>query len=61
MSLFEDKSLEITGKIDRVDLGKIGDKQYVRVIDYKSSNRDLDKAGRSWASNTISNLCRCFN
>ena len=42
MSLFEDKSLEITGKIDRVDLGKIGDKQYVRVIDYKSSNRELD-------------------
>lgn len=42
MSLFEDKALEITGKIDRVDLGKIGDKQYVRVIDYKSSNRELD-------------------
>lgn len=42
MSLFEDKSLEITGKIDRVDLGKIGDKQYVRVIDYKSSNKELD-------------------
>lgn len=43
MSLFDDKSLEITGKIDRVDLGKIGDKQYIRVIDYKSSNRKIDQ------------------
>jgi ATP-dependent helicase/nuclease subunit B len=42
MSLFDDKSLEITGKIDRVDLGKIGDKQYVRVIDYKSSSKKID-------------------
>ena len=42
MTLFDDKSLEVTGKIDRVDLGKIGDKQYVRVIDYKSSLKKID-------------------
>ena len=42
MSLFDDKEVEITGKIDRVDLGKIGDKQYIRVIDYKSSDTSID-------------------
>lgn len=42
MSLFEDKSVEIIGKIDRVDLGKVGNKQYVRVIDYKSSLKSID-------------------
>lgn len=42
MTLFDDKSVEITGKIDRVDLGKVGDKQYIRVIDYKSSDMSID-------------------
>jgi len=42
MSLFDDKSLEITGKIDRVDLGKIGGDQYIRVIDYKSSSKKVE-------------------
>lgn len=42
MTLFDDKSVEITGKIDRVDLGKVGDKQYIRVIDYKSSEMSMD-------------------
>ncbi len=36
------KKIEITGKIDRVDTAKISDKQYVRIIDYKSSIKDLD-------------------
>ncbi len=36
------KNIEITGKIDRVDVAKFSDKQYVRIIDYKSSMRDLD-------------------
>ena len=34
----DDKKLEITGKIDRIDTAK----QYVRIIDYKSSMKDLD-------------------
>lgn len=36
------KKIEITGKIDRVDIAKLSDKQYVRIIDYKSSSKDLD-------------------
>ena len=38
----ENKQVEITGKIDRVDIAKLSDKQYVRIIDYKSSSKDLD-------------------
>ena len=39
----EDKTkVEITGKIDRVDVGKLNDKEYVRIIDYKSSVKSLD-------------------
>lgn len=42
MSLFDDNRLEIVGKIDRVDIGLVGGKQYVRVIDYKSSAKKMD-------------------
>lgn len=35
-------NVEITGKIDRVDIGKLNDKEYVRIIDYKSSVKSLD-------------------
>lgn len=38
----DNKNVEITGKIDRVDTAKLADKQYVRIIDYKSSTKDLD-------------------
>lgn len=36
------KRLEITGKIDRVDIGKLDEKTYVRIIDYKSSAKNID-------------------
>ena len=36
------KKVEITGKIDRIDIGKIDDDTYVRIIDYKSSIKKLD-------------------
>ena len=36
------KKVEITGKIDRLDVAKLNNKQYVRIIDYKSSSKDLD-------------------
>lgn len=36
------KKMRIQGRIDRIDRAKIGDKSYLRVIDYKSSSRDLD-------------------
>ena len=38
----ENKNIVITGKIDRVDTAKLADKQYVRIVDYKSSIKDLD-------------------
>lgn len=42
MNLENGKRVEITGKIDRVDVGKIDDKNYVRIIDYKSSIKNID-------------------
>lgn len=38
----EGRKVEITGKIDRADTATIENKQYVRIIDYKSSSKDLD-------------------
>lgn len=34
--------VELIGKIDRLDIGKIDNKTYVRIIDYKSSIKNLD-------------------
>lgn len=36
------KKVEITGKIDRIDLATTGEKRYIRIIDYKSSIKDID-------------------
>ncbi len=36
------KKVEIIGKIDRLDTARLGEKQYVRIVDYKSSYKDLD-------------------
>ena len=33
---------EITGKIDRIDVGKNEDGEYIRIIDYKSSSKDIN-------------------
>lgn len=38
----DNRNIEITGKIDRVDTAKLSDKQFVRIIDYKSSSKDID-------------------
>lgn len=35
------QTILLTGKIDRVDSAKIGDNTYIRVVDYKSSKKDL--------------------
>lgn len=43
IELKDGKKLEITGKIDRVDIGALDDKTYVRIIDYKSSIKNLDE------------------
>ena len=42
MKLESGKKVEITGKIDRVDVLKTNDGNYVRIIDYKSSVKDID-------------------
>ena len=42
IELDDGKKLEITGKIDRIDIGKLDEKTYVRIIDYKSSVKNLD-------------------
>ena len=36
------RKVQIDGKIDRLDIGKIDDKTYVRIIDYKSRIKNLD-------------------
>lgn len=36
------KKVEITGKIDRIDLAKGKDGKYIRIIDYKSSVKNID-------------------
>lgn len=42
ITLEDKKQVEITGKIDRVDIGKIKGNKYIRIIDYKSSVKDID-------------------
>ena len=42
LEIEDGKKVEITGKIDRLDTAKLSDKQYVRIVDYKSSMKDLD-------------------
>lgn len=36
------KKVEITGKIDRIDIATSGGNNYIRIIDYKSSVKDID-------------------
>ena len=36
------KKIEIVGKIDRIDLAKDEHQKYIRIIDYKSSVKDID-------------------
>lgn len=42
LELEDGNNVVVTGKIDRVDVAKVDDKRYVRIIDYKSSVRDVD-------------------
>lgn len=41
IDLGNDKEMNIIGKIDRVDVLKLEDEMYVRIVDYKSSSKDL--------------------
>ena len=42
MTLENGKKVEITGKIDRIDVAKTPDGNYIRIIDYKSSTKDIN-------------------
>ena len=42
LDLPDGKKVEITGKIDRVDIAKTLEGNYIRIIDYKSSIKNID-------------------
>ena len=42
LELDNGKKIEITGKIDRIDIAKEEDGNYLRIIDYKSSSKNID-------------------
>ncbi len=42
LELEDKKKVEITGKIDRVDMAKTPEGNYIRIIDYKSSVKSMD-------------------
>lgn len=42
LQLESGQKVEITGKIDRIDIGRTNNNTFVRIIDYKSSVRNVD-------------------
>lgn len=42
VTLDNGKLVQVTGKIDRIDIAKLNDDKYIRIVDYKSSVKNLD-------------------
>ena len=42
LNLEDGKNIEITGKIDRIDIAENEDGKFLRIIDYKSSAKNID-------------------
>lgn len=42
IKLEDGRNIEIIGKIDRIDVAKCENEKYIRIIDYKSSVKDID-------------------
>lgn len=42
LELDDKRKIEITGKIDRVDIAKMNNGKYIRIIDYKSSAKNIE-------------------
>lgn len=42
MDLGEGRILSLSGKIDRVDLARHADREYIKIVDYKSGSQDLE-------------------
>jgi len=42
LKLDSGENIEIIGKIDRLDIGRLNNKEYIRIIDYKSQIKKLD-------------------
>ena len=45
VELPDGKQASLSGKVDRVDVFSMGEVDYLRIIDYKSGQKDLDLAG----------------
>ncbi len=42
LELDDNKKVEIIGKIDRIDIANTNDEKFIRIIDYKSSTKNID-------------------
>ncbi len=42
LTMDDGKKISLIGKIDRIDIAKLPDGKYMRIIDYKSSSQDFD-------------------
>ncbi|MDF2946281.1 MAG: helicase-exonuclease AddAB subunit AddB [Bacillales bacterium] len=42
LSLEHNFDMSLRGRIDRIDIAQVNDKKYLRILDYKSSNKKLD-------------------